>query len=95
MHQLKKREVNDHAFSGDKIVSELFGMSLVIFWMYLELVKSCKIFLENSTKNFLICRLVCFSLNVSNMEEENNEWLAQYYSPNMWNKWMDPGEVVD
>ena len=56
-------------------------MSLVIFWMYLELVKSCKIFLENSTKNFLICRLVCFSLNVSNMEEEKNEWLAQYYSP--------------
>ena len=31
LHQLKKREVNDHAFSGDNIVSELFGMSLVIF----------------------------------------------------------------
>ena len=63
--------------------------------MSLELVKSCKIFLENSPKNLLICRLVCFSLNVSNMDEEKNEWLAQHYSPSMWNKRMDPGEVVD
>ena len=29
------------------------------------------------------------------MDEEKNEWLAQYYSPSMWNKRMDPGEVVD
>ena len=63
--------------------------------MSLELVKSCEIFLENSPKNFLNCRLVYFSLNVSNMDEEKNEWLAQYYSPSMWNKRMDPGEVVD
>ena len=63
---------------------ELFGMSLVIFLMSLELVKSCEIFFENSPKNVLICRLVHFSLNVSNMDEEKNEWLAQYYSPSMW-----------
>ena len=63
--------------------------------MSLELVKSCEIFLENSPKNFLKCRLVYFSLNVSNMDEEKNEWLAQYYSPSMWNKQMDPGEVAD
>ena len=29
------------------------------------------------------------------MDEEKNEWLAQHYSPSMWNKRMDPGEVVD
>ena len=29
------------------------------------------------------------------MSEEEKECLAHYYSPSMWNKRMDPGEVVD
>ena len=65
-------------------MSEVFGMSLVFSECLLEPGKSCKIFLENSPKNFLICRLVCFSLNVSNMDKEKNEWLAQYYSPSIY-----------
>ena len=32
---------------------------------------------------------------ISNMSEEEKECLAHYYSPSMWNKRMDPGEVVD
>lgn len=38
---------------------------------------------------------MCFSLNVSKMDKEKNEWLAKYYSPSMWNKRMNPGEVAD
>ena len=38
---------------------------------------------------------MCLSLNIANMDEEKNEWLAQYYSPSKWNNRMDPGGVVD